>query len=103
MPWVFCRDDGSPLGDFKKVWTTARKNAGVPGRIFHDFRRTAVRNLIRAGIPETVAMKMTGHRTRAVFTRYAIVEEGMLQEAGERLARESKVRPERGKVTELRF
>jgi integrase len=108
IPWVFCRDDGAPVGDFKKAWTTARQRAGVPGRLFHDFRRTAVRNLIRAGIPETVAMKLTGHRTRAVFQRYAIVEEGMLQEAGARLtaarlARESgKVRAQSGKVTELK-
>ena len=50
IPWVFCRDDGAPVGDFK-AWTTARTKAGVPGRLFHDFRRTAVRNLIRAGIP----------------------------------------------------
>lgn len=107
IPWVFCRDDGAPVGDFKKAWTTARKRAGVPGRLFHDFRRTAVRNLIRAGIPETVSMKLTGHRTRSVFQRYAIVEEGMLREAGERLAaarlsRESgKVSPESGKVVAL--
>jgi len=108
IPWVFCRDDGAPVGDFKKAWTTARKKAGIPGRLFHDFRRTAVRNLIRAGIPETVSMKLTGHRTRAVFQRYAIVEEGMLQEAGEKLAatglarRESgKVRRESGKVAAL--
>jgi integrase len=52
IPWVFCRDDGAPVGDFKKAWTTARVQAGVPGRLFHDFRRTAVRNLIRAGIPD---------------------------------------------------
>jgi integrase len=86
IPWVFVMDDGRPVRDFKRSWTTARRRAGVPGRLFHDFRRTAVRNLIRAGIPETVAMKLTGHRTRSVFQRYAIVEEGMLKEAGERLA-----------------
>jgi integrase len=86
IPWVFVRDDGRPVGDFKKAWRTAKRRAGVPGHVFHDFRRTAVRNLIRAGIPETVAMKLTGHRTRSVFTRYCIVEEGMLKEAGARLA-----------------
>jgi integrase len=85
IPEVFVRNDGTPVKDFKRSWTTARRRAGVPGRLFHDFRRTAVRNLIRAGIPEVVAMRLTGHRTRSVFQRYAIVEEGMLREAGEKL------------------
>ena len=103
IPWVFCRDDGAPVGDFQRAWTTARTQAGVPGRLFHDFRRTAVRNLIRAGIPETVAMKLTGHRTRAVFQRYAIVEEGMLREAGEKLvAATMPPKAAHGRVAELR-
>jgi integrase len=133
IPWLFCRDDGEPVGDFKKAWRTACVAAGFfrvlpvldaegrptrrkdgsplvrrqPTKLVHDFRRTAVRNLIRAGIPETVAMKLTGHRTRSVFQRYAIVEEGMLREAGERLAagclaRESgKDRPGSGKVVAI--
>jgi integrase len=96
IPWLFVRDDGKAVGDFRKAWRTAKRRAGVPGRLFHDFRRTAVRNLIRAGIPETVAMRLSGHRTRSVLSRYAIVEEGMLREAGERLAAsrlETKPRP----------
>ncbi len=71
--------------------------------LFHGLRRTSARNLIRAGISETVAMKLTGHRTRSVFQRYAIVEEGMLQEAGARLTQgaKSKVIRSRGKVVNL--
>jgi integrase len=60
--------------------------AGVPGRIPHDFRRTAVRNLERAGVPRSVAMKMVGHKTEAVYRRYAIVSESDLHEAARKLA-----------------
>ena len=58
----------------------------MPGRLVHDFRRTAVRNLERAGIPRSAAMKMTGHRTVAVYRRYGIVDEGMMREASDKVA-----------------
>ena len=61
-------------------------SAGVPGRIPHDFRRTAVRNLERAGVSRSAAMKMTGHKTEAIYRRYAIVDSAMLQEAAVKLA-----------------
>ncbi len=83
-PFVF-QKKGKPIGDFRKRWDAACKAAGVPGRIVHDFRRTAVRNLVRAGVPERVAMQMTGHKTRSVFERYNIVSEGDLESAAARL------------------
>jgi hypothetical protein len=62
------------------------KEAGVAGRLLHDFRRTAVPNLERAGVPRSVAMAMVGHRTEAICHRYAIVAESDLKAGAERLA-----------------
>ena len=70
---------------FDKAWRRAREKAGCPGRIPHDFRRTAVRNLEQAGVPRSVAMKLTGHRTEAVYRRYAIVSARDLRSAARQL------------------
>jgi integrase len=93
IPWVFAHPPGTPravagtrISDFRGAWKNACKDAGVPGRLVHDFRRTAVRNLERAGVPRSAAMKLTGHLTEAVYRRYAITDSAMLQEAAVKLA-----------------
>ncbi len=73
-PLVF-HQGGKPLRDFRKSWAKACTDSKVPGKLFHDLRRTAVRNLIRAGVPQSVAMSITGHETDSVFRRYDIVSQ----------------------------
>ena len=79
VPWVFHRN-GKPIRDFYTAWRKACTAAGLEGRIPHDFRRTAVRNLERAGVPRSTAKAMVGHQTDSVYQRYAIVDAGMLHE-----------------------
>lgn len=85
VPYVFTRADGAPVGTFNKAWATACRAAGVPGRVLHDFRRTAARNLLRAGVPERVAMQLVGWKSRQMLDRYHIVSAADLIAAAQKL------------------
>ena len=90
IPEVFVRLGrklaGPPLGSFRKRWAAACSAAGAPGLLVHDLRRSGIRNMVRAGISEHTAMKISGHKTRSVFDRYDIVSEDDLRAAAQRIA-----------------
>jgi len=84
-PYVFHRN-GRQIRDLYHAWRATAERAGRPGLMLHDFRRSTARNLVRAGVPERVAMSVTGHKTRAIFDRYNIVSETDLREASARVS-----------------
>jgi len=85
-PYV-CFREGHQIKNYQSAWHTACKNSGLIGKLLHDNRRTAVRNMSRAGIPDTVTMKISGHKTRSVFDRYNITSEEDMRIAAEKIAK----------------
>jgi integrase len=97
--WPRCRylfhRCGQPIKVFRESWDRACERAGVPGLLFHDLRRSAVRNMVRAGVPEAVAMRISGHKTRAIFDRYNIVSDDDIADAGKKVGEFLKARKQR--------
>ena len=91
-PLVFCDESGEAIKSLTRPWAAACKTAGLvdatgkPTKLFHDCRRTGVRNLVRAGVPEKVVMAVSGHKTRSIFDRYNIVSESDMQDAAAKLS-----------------
>lgn len=75
----------APVRDFRHAWDAVTKAAGVPGLLFHDFRRSAVRNMIRRGVPQKTAREISGHKTDAVFSRYNITSEQDIRDAARKI------------------
>jgi site-specific recombinase XerD len=90
IPWLFPRSYDGRRVNRLTTWKEACRKAGCPGRLLHDFRRTAVRNMERAGVARSVGKAMSGHLTDSVYSRYAIVDEAMLKQGAELMAKRKK-------------
>ena len=83
--FLFTRANGEVVRDFRRTWDLLTEATGGPGLLFHDFQRSAVRNMIRRGIPQKTARAISGHKTDAVFSRYNIISEQDLQDAARKI------------------
>jgi integrase len=92
--------NGYPVKDFYGAWRQACIIANVRGQLFHDLRRTSVPNYVRSGVPERVAMAISGHKTRSIFDRYNIVSASDLQAAASRVMAQRSGK-ELGKIVEI--
>jgi integrase len=81
LPALVFHRSGEPILEFRKSWATACKKAGCEGRLFHDFRRSAARNLIRSGVAKDVAKQLGGWKTDSMFSRYNVTAEEDLRDA----------------------
>jgi integrase len=81
VPWVFFTPQGKRITHYQRAWDKARKAAGLPHKLLYDCRRTRVRNFERAGVSRSAGKALVGHRTDAMYARYAITDEAMLREA----------------------
>jgi integrase len=89
---LLVQDKGKPVFDFEKAWKTACKAADVPQALFHDLRRTALTNMLEAGLLENEAMEISGHKTRAVFDRYHIISERRMKQNADKLDQHHKAK-----------
>lgn len=96
--FLLTRADGRRVKDFRGLWSVLLRESGLPaGLLIHDFRRSAIRNMLRRGISERIAMAISGHKTRSIFDRYNIIAEQDIIEAGRKL--EGSMRPRRATKT----
>jgi integrase len=83
--FLITRANGEPVKDFRETWELLASAAGVPGLLFHDLRRSAVRNMARRGVSQKTAREISGHKTDAVFSRYNIVSEADIRDAARKI------------------
>jgi integrase len=100
-PFIFHRK-GRQFGEFRKVWKRACVQAGLIGKTPHDFRRSAVRNMVRAGVNPDIARQISGHRTAAIFSRYNIISETDLRQAMQRTSEYVATLPAKSKIHVLK-